>query len=91
MRSIVRELLLKGNTKETNVMTYLRKILSLSCVLLFSASSWGQAAKPEPVISHIPAGSMGFVVVSNLESMTGKVDKFVDDLGFGGMLSQPDP
>ena len=72
-------------------MTYLRKILSLSCVLLFSASSWGQAAKPEPVISHIPAGSMGFVVVSNLESMTGKVDKFVDDLGFGGMLSQPDP
>ena len=78
MRNIVRGLLLKGNTMETNVMTFLRKILSLSCVLLLSASAWGQAAKPEPVITHIPAGAMGFVVVNDLQSMTGKVDKFMD-------------
>lgn len=72
-------------------MTCLRKILSLSCVLLLSASAWGQVAKPEPVITHIPAGAMGFVVVNDLQSMTGKVDKFMDKLGFGEMLSQPDP
>lgn len=72
-------------------MTCLRKILSLSCVLVLSATAWGQAAIPEPVIGHIPAGAMGFVVVNNIESMTGKVDKFIGDLGFGGMLAQPDP
>jgi len=72
-------------------MTCLRKILSLSCVLVLSATAWGQAVKPEPVIGHIPAGAMGFVVVNNLESMTSKIDKFIDDLGFGGMLAQPDP
>ena len=73
-------------------MTCMRKILSLSCVLLLSAAAWGQTVKPEPVIGHIPAGAMGFVVVNNLESMTGKVDKFIEDLGFGAMLpQQPDP
>jgi hypothetical protein len=68
-----------------------RKILSVSFVLLLSASAWAQADKPEPVISHIPAGSMGFVVAPSIEGMTGKIDKFIADLGFGQMLSQPDP
>ncbi len=68
-----------------------RKILSVSFVMLLSASAWAQTDKPEPVISHIPAGSMGFVVVPSIDGMTGKIDKFIADLGFGQMLSQPDP
>jgi len=68
-----------------------RKILSISFVLLLSAPAWAQADKPEPVISHIPAGSMGFVVAPSIEGMTGKIDKFIADLGFAQMLSQPDP
>jgi hypothetical protein len=68
-----------------------REILSISFVLLFSAPAWAQADKPEPVISHIPAGSMGFVVVPSIEGMAGKIDKFIADLGFGQMLSHPDP
>jgi hypothetical protein len=72
-------------------MASLRRILSISCILLLSASAWAQADKPEPVISHIPAGSMGFVVVPSIEAMTGKIDKFIGELGLGQMLSQPDP
>jgi len=68
-----------------------RRILAISCVLLLSASAWAQADKTEPVITHIPAGSMGFVVVPSIEGMTGKIDKFITDLGFGQMLSHPDP
>jgi hypothetical protein len=72
-------------------MVSLRRILSISCILLLSASAWAQADKPEPVISHIPAGSMGFVVVPSVEAMTGKIDKFIGELGLSQMLSQPDP
>jgi hypothetical protein len=72
-------------------MASLKRILSISCILLLSASAWAQADKPEPVISHIPAGSMGFVVVPSIEAMTGKIDKFIGELGLGQMLSQPDP
>ncbi len=68
-----------------------RRILAISCVLLLSAIARAQADKTEPVISHIPAGSMGFVVVPSIEGMTGNIDKFIADLGFGQMLSQPDP
>ena len=72
-------------------MASLKRILSISCILLLSASAWAQADKPEPVISHIPAGSMGFVVAPSIEAMTGKIDKFIGELGLGQMLSQSDP
>ena len=71
-------------------MTRQRWILTICCTLAMSALAFGQAA-PEPVITHIPAGSMGYVIVPSVEGMTGKIDKFITDLGLGQALSAPDP
>lgn len=65
-------------------------ILTVFCTLVLSVSAFGQAA-PEPVINHIPAGSMGYVIVPSLQGMTDKVDKLIADLGFAQALSMPDP
>ena len=68
----------------------LRKSLVLACVLVTASGAWAQE-KIEPVLTHVPAGAMGFVVVHEAKALAGKVDKFVDELGLGQMLSQPDP
>jgi len=71
-------------------MTRQRSILTISCLLLLSASAFGQAA-PEPVLTHIPAESMGFIIVPSAQGMTDKIDKFITDIGLGQMMSRPDP
>lgn len=51
------------------------------------------AAKPvaESVMKHIPAGSIGFVVINNLEAAAGKVEKLLADLGVDDFLkTDPD-
>jgi hypothetical protein len=72
-------------------MTSLRKIVVLACVLSVAASAWAQAApaKAEPVLSRIPAGTMGFVVVNNVQATAGRIDKLLADLGLDQMLTNP--
>lgn len=68
------------------------------CVLLLGFSSWGpgsaalgQGAEVEAVLDHIPAGSLGFIVVNNVKATTDKVDKFLVEIGVSEMLPSPDP
>lgn len=73
-------------------MTSLRKTVVLACVLSMAVGAWAQAAEPpkvEPVLSRIPAGTMGFVVVNNVRATAGRVDKLLADLGLDQMLRNP--
>ena len=59
-------------------------IICAICIAFVSGLAWGQAPPTtttvpvtppvEPVMSHIPAGAMGFVVVNNIQSLTGNVE-----------------
>lgn len=55
-----------------------------------SGAAGASGAKIEPVLSHLPAGSMGFVVINNAKAMADKVDKLLVDLGLEEMLKNPD-
>ncbi len=69
-----------------------RLLLALALTVSLAGGAAAQETKaPEPVLDHLPAGALGFVVVHDVEGMMGKVDKLIDELGFGQMLSQPDP
>ena len=46
--------------------------------------------KPEPIISHIPAGTMGFVVVNDVQATTEKVESFLKEIGLAPMLGISD-
>ena len=69
------------------------------CVLMLAGPAWAQdaavavaaEAAAEPVLSHIPAGSLGFVVIPSAKRMAGKVDKLLADLGLAQMLPSTDP
>jgi len=71
-----------------------RNLLVAACVLAVVSGAAAQGpALPgaEPVLSHIPAGSVGFVVINNLKATAGKVDKFLAQIGVAQMLPSPDP
>ncbi len=80
-------------------MSWLRNVVVLTCVLPVASGAWAQepdAAGPahpkvEPVLSHIPAGSLGFAVIPNARGTAGKVDKFIADIGLAKMLPSLDP
>ena len=76
-----------------------RNVVLSACALLGASGAWGQNAgtvKPagpavEPVLSHIPAGSLGFVVIPNIRSTVAKADKFIADIGLAKKLPSVDP
>ena len=73
-----------------------RTSLVAVCILLVASGVCAQGgakamAKPESVLDHIPAGALGFAVVSSAEGVAGKVDKLLADLGVSQMLPSPDP
>jgi len=76
-------------------MRALRYCVVLVCVVSFVAGAWAQApaAKPavvvlpkaEPVLSHVPAGTLGFVVINNLQSSTANLEVFLRKIGLAEM------
>ena len=63
-------------------MTSSRNVVAAACVLLVAASVPAQPAatpmpKPEPVLSHLPAGALGFAVIPGAQATAEKVDKFL--------------
>ena len=62
-------------------------IVALCIVGIASAvGAQGTAAKVEPVLKHIPAGAAGFVVVNDVASLVGKVEKLMAEYGVDQML-----
>lgn len=68
-------------------------ILSV-CVLFLTGTSgtpaWAQTEAPVgpapgAVLSHIPTGAMGFLVVNDVEKLTGKIDDYVETIGMADM------
>lgn len=66
------------------------------CIVFITGNVWAQPAetpasapavlKAEPVIKHIPAGAMGFVVVNNIKDSAARVENFLNEIGLGPML-----
>jgi len=74
----------------------LRRLFLAVALLVGASGAWAMPASSapptvEPVLSRVPAGTLGFVMIHEAGSFGGKIDKFLDDLGLGQMLSQPDP
>ena len=46
---------------------------------------------PEPVLQHIPADAMGYVVVNNVAGLMGKVDGYLETIGLGELLAAQMP
>ena len=44
----------------------------------------------EPIMGHIPAGAMGYVVVNNVTAMGGNVERFLEQTGLREMLGMPE-
>jgi len=45
----------------------------------------------KPVLQAIPAGSMGYVVINNLQTAVGNVEKYLTDIGLGEMIAEEMP
>ena len=73
-------------------MRKLTTIATVLCVVSLTAGVWAQtsAAKPmpkaEPVLNHIPAGSLGYLIVPNIDRTMGNVEKFLVNIGLGQMM-----
>jgi len=66
--------------------------ITVLCVVSLTAGAWAQvpASKPmpkaEPVLNHIPAGSLGYVIIPNIDKTIANVEKFLVNIGVGQML-----
>ena len=61
----------------------------LASLLIVSVATGAAAqAKPaaEPIIGHIPAGTMGYIVINNADGALKKVETFLGDIGMGAVL-----
>jgi len=59
----------------------------LACLLIVAVAGGAAQAKPaEPVIGHIPAGTMGYLVLNNADGALKKVEKFLGDIGLAAVL-----
>jgi len=80
--------------RSSKVLVVLLSVAAMSAAAFGQAAGAGAPPQPaaapmppaEPVLSHIPAGAMGFAVVNNLQSGTEKLDKFLGDIGLGEMV-----
>jgi len=64
----------------------------VGCLVAAAGAQDKAAAKPpakpkfEPVLSHIPDGAMGYVVINNIKAATGRIDTFLTDTGIKALL-----
>jgi len=75
-------------------MRAVRTVVTMSCVLCLAAAGLAQPAKDPAapsVLSHIPAGSLGFFVVNNVKATTDTVDKYLAEIGVDKMLKKEMP
>lgn len=72
-------------------MRSLRTTIAVLCALTVTTSVWAQQAKPGDILEQIPADSMGFVAVKDVEGFAGKVESFAGEIGAGEMLKQQMP
>ncbi|MCP4374665.1 MAG: hypothetical protein GY794_00580 [bacterium] len=56
-------------------------IVGVGLLLVFSTGLLAQNAPAESVIDHIPAGTMGYVVVNNIQDTAGTFEKFAASIG----------
>jgi len=68
-------------------MKKLRTITLLVAVGLLATTAFGETAPS--VLKQIPAGSMGFAVINNVQATAGRVDQFIKDIGANKMLPMP--
>jgi hypothetical protein len=73
-----------------------RRFPAFLCVLFLTGVVCAQPAatatvpampKAEPVMKHIPAGTMGFVVVNDVKGTLGRVESFLNEIGVGQMMA----
>jgi len=81
--------------KEKTVRT-LRTILVVLCVVSLPVAGYAQgagapAAKADPVLKLIPAGSLGYVVVNDLKGALANMDKFIADIGLDPLVKMTMP
>ena len=77
-----------------------RILLALAAGMLMSAAAHAQpkaTTKPKPkpkaesVLSHIPAGALGFIIVNDMRALARKADGLLDEVGVGEMLKKVAP
>jgi len=57
-----------------------RIVITIGLILTSASGLWAQNAPAEPVLKHIPAGAIGYVVVNNIQNTIDKVEKFATDI-----------
>jgi len=77
-----------------------RIALTLAFVTLLAATAAGQGApattapqpkpmpKAEPVLKHIPAGTLGYLVVNDITATNGRLSRFLGEIGLGQIMAQ---
>ncbi|MBT3199520.1 MAG: hypothetical protein HN350_06345 [Phycisphaerales bacterium] len=65
--------------RKSHIVITLALLASLTTAL--QAQNKTAQAPVEPVITHIPAGAMGYAIVNNIKKTTETVEAFVNDLG----------
>lgn len=68
-------------------MTRVRMIALLTAVAVLAPVAMAETAPS--VLKQIPAGSMGFVVINNVQATAARVDQFIKDIGVNKMLPMP--
>jgi hypothetical protein len=63
-------------------------VLATTCV---GAHAQEAAATTEPVLSHIPAGAMGYIVVNDVRATGDNIDRFIQSIGLGPMVQNSMP
>ncbi len=74
-------------------------VISASCAIAQTADSTAATATTAPaaapaavkvevesVLTHIPAGAMGFVAINNIQSSAANVERFLNDIGVAPMM-----
>ncbi|MFP4052311.1 MAG: hypothetical protein ACLFV7_00420 [Phycisphaerae bacterium] len=77
-------------------MRFTRMTAGVLCIAMLASLSMAQVpgipgAKKDTVLTQVPSGSMGVVVINDLDTMAGKIDKFIGEIGLGQMAQQAMP
>jgi len=70
-------------------MKKVRTIALLTAIMVLAPVAPGETAPS--VLKQVPAGSMGFVVINNVQATATRVDKFIKDIGVNKMLPPMPP
>lgn len=76
-------------------MRKLQTVATVLCLVSLASGAWAMRPaapatampKAEPVMNHIPAGSLGYVVVNNIDATARNVAGFLNEIGAGQMLA----